>query len=35
MRFLGMEQLDKVIDIDQSPIGQNAAVKPGDLHRRV
>ena len=35
MIFVGMEQLDKVIDIDQSPIGQNTAFKSGNLYRCV
>ena len=31
----GIELLDKVIDMDQSPIGRTPAVEPGHLHRRV
>ena len=31
----GLEHLDKVIDIDQRPYRANAAVKPGDLYRRL
>ena len=28
----GLELVDKIIEIDQSPIGQNAALESGDLH---
>jgi excinuclease ABC subunit A len=31
----GLEHLDKVVDIDQSPIGRTPALQPGDLHRVV
>jgi excinuclease ABC subunit A len=31
----GLESLDKVIAIDQSPIGRTPALQPGDLHRRL
>jgi excinuclease ABC subunit A len=31
----GLELIDKVIEIDQSPIGRTPAVEPGHLHRRV
>ena len=30
-----MEQLDKVINIDQSPIGRTPQIQPGNLYRRV
>ena len=32
-RIEGLKQIDKVINIDQSPIGQDPAVESGDLHR--
>ena len=35
VRLDGLEHIDKVIDIDQSPIGPHAALESGDLHRRV
>ena len=31
----GLEFLDKVIDIDQSPIGRTPALQPSDLYRRL
>lgn len=31
--ILGVDQLDKVINIDQSPIGRTPAIKSGDLYR--
>ena len=31
----GVEQIDKVIDIDQQPIGTNASIEPGDVHQGV
>jgi excinuclease ABC subunit A len=31
----GLEHLDKVIDIDQSPIGRTPALQPRHLHRRL
>jgi excinuclease ABC subunit A len=34
-RVRGIEQLDKIISVDQSPIGPHAALQPGDLHRAV
>jgi len=34
-RIEGLEFLDKVIDIDQSPIGRTPALESGDLHRRL
>ena len=32
-RIEGLDQIDKVIDIDQSPIGRTPRSNPGDLHR--
>ena len=32
-RIAGIEQIDKVIEIDQSPDRPHAALQPGDLHR--
>ena len=34
-RIEGIEQIDKIINIDQSPIGRTPAVEPGDLHERL
>ena len=34
-RIEGLEHIDKIIDIDQSPIGRTPRSNPGDLHRRV
>ena len=34
-RIEGLEHLDKIIDIDQSPDRPHAALEPGDLHRRL
>ena len=34
-RIEGLDQIDKVIDIDQSPIGRTPRSNPGDLHRPV
>ena len=31
----GLDHVDKVIHVDQSPIGRTPAVQPGDLHRRL
>ena len=31
--ILGLEELDKVISIDQSPIGRTPIIQPGYLHR--
>jgi excinuclease ABC subunit A len=31
--ILGIENLDKVVIVDQSPIGRNSEVKPSNLHR--
>ena len=31
----GADQFDKVIQIDQSPIGRHTALKPGNLHWRL
>ena len=31
----GIEQLDKIIEIDQSPIGTNTKVKSGNVHERI
>ena len=33
-KILGIEQLDKVIDIDQSPIRKNTQIQSGYLYRR-
>ncbi len=33
--IVGAENIDKVIRIDQSPIGRTPEVESGDLHRRV
>jgi excinuclease ABC subunit A len=34
-RIEGLEHIDKIIDIDQSPIGRTPRSNPGDLYRRV
>ena len=34
-RITGFEHIDKVIDIDQSPIGRTPRSNPGDVHRTV
>ena len=34
-RIDGIKQVDKIINIDQSPIGRTPAVEPGDLHQRL
>ena len=34
-RITGLQHLDKVIDIDQSPIGRTPRSQPRDLHRRL
>jgi hypothetical protein len=34
-KILGIENIDKVIDIDQSPIGRTPEIQPGHLHRRL
>ena len=34
-RIEGLEHLDKVVGIDQSPIGRTPALQPRDLHRRL
>jgi len=31
----GLEHIDKVIEIDQTPIGRTPRSNPGNLHRRV
>ena len=31
-RIEGIENLDKIINIDQAPIGPHTALKSGDLH---
>ena len=33
--ILGLEQIDKVINVDQDPIGNSPIVQPGDVHRRL
>jgi len=35
MTIEGLEHVDKVIEIDQSPIGQHAAIEPSHLYRAV
>ena len=34
-RIEGLEHIDKIIDIDQSPIGRTPALEPRDLYRRL
>ena len=34
-RIEGLEHIDKIIDIDQSPIGRTPRSQPRDLHRRL
>ena len=34
-RIEGLDQVDKIINIDQSPIGRTPAIEPGDLHQRL